>query len=365
MRKIDLLVFISRYTGVLMLALSAVLLIGCDSMESGGDEIEVDLDALFAAPTPGEIEAIRAEWATRDVSAADIAVLAVDTVQALGNTQVVRVVSHTVAGVTHVGAIVAPVLEPARTLPVLVYNHFGDEGVDLDGTLSLISLGLNGLSSEYVFVVPSFRDETLTSNGITYQSDGPPSPWDFDVDDSIALLNVALELVPDADESRIGVIGISRGGGVSLLMAARDPRIEFVVDFFGPTNFFLKSSREETENALRGNVRDLPGLDYLNSTWVFPWKEGNRSIEEVRLEYIRRSPVYFSDALPVIQVHHGAQDDIVPVEHAESLEEFFVREGKPENEYELFIYPDAGHDLIQMPESFSRSATFINNNTSL
>ena len=338
-----------------------MLVLGCDTTDSNDEGIGgVDLDALFGAPTPAEVESVRAEWASRDVSPVDVQVLATDTLEAFGVSQRVQVVSHEVAGITHIGAIVVPIADPAASLPVVVYNHFGDEGVNLEETLAVISFGFSGINTDFIFVVPSFRDETLTADGMTYRSDGPASPWNFDVDDSIALLNVALELVPQADASRIGTIGVSRGGAVSLIMAARDPRIDFVVNYFGPTNFLLDSSREETESALQGDQRDLPGLSYLNSNWLLPYRDGEKTLEEVRLEYIRRSPVFFSESLPAVQVHHGTLDDIVPVEHAQSLEEVFMRDGKPETEYDVYLYPGAGHDLIEMPESFARAAAFFN-----
>lgn len=345
----------------LVFCLIAFCFVGCDSSGGNEDEILVDLDALFAQPTAGEIAQIQEEWAVRDVSARNIQILAEDTVSVPGFPDSrVQIVSHTVSGLTHVGAILVPVEAAEGSLPVFVYNHPGDEGIDINGTLSLISLGLSGINTGFVFVAPAFRSETLTYDGQDYQAEGPESPWDFDVDDSMALLNVALEMVPEADESRIGMLGASRGGGVSLLMAARDPRIDMVIEYFGPTDFLVQSGRETTIEALEGEVRDLPGLDFLTTTYLLPLQDGLRTLEEVRLEYIRRSPVYFVESLPRVQVHHGNQDQVVPVDHAMSLEEALEASSKPANEYSIYYYPTAGHDFLQMPESFARAISLFN-----
>ena len=341
--------------------LLALVLVGCDNTGSNEEELLVDIESLFLPPTASELATIQADWAGRDVSAQGVEVLAEDVESFVGFPESrVQIVSHTVTGLSHVGAIVVPTGAQESSLPVLVYNHFGDEGVDLDATLGLISFGLTGINSDYILVVPAFRSETLTYNGQDYTAEGPQSPWDFDVDDSIALLNVALEMVPEADDSRIGVLGVSRGGGVSLLMAARDPRIDVVVEYFGPTDFLVGSAVETTEEALRGDARDLPGIDYLNNTFLFPYQQGILSLEDMRREYIRRSPVYFVDDLPLVQVHHGNQDDIVPVDHATSLEMALSASSKPASEYEVYLYPTAGHDLLQMPESFGRAIALFN-----
>ena len=345
----------------LVLCVVSFWLIGCDSSGSNEDDILVDLDALFASPTEAELTMIKTDWAGRDVSVQDVEVLTEATISSIGFPEsTVQIVSHTVSGLTHVGAIIVPNDADVGSLPVVVYNHFGDEGIDLNATLSLISIGLTGIDSDFILVAPAFRSEVLTFNQQEYQAEGPESPWDFDVDDSIALLNVVLDRVPEADPSRIGVLGVSRGGGVSLLMAARDPRIDLVINYFGPTDFLLESGRDITVDALRGEVRDLPGLDFLTETYLVPLQEGTTTLAEARLGYVRRSPVYFVEDLPLVQVHHGNQDDIVSVDHAMSLEQALNGSSKPADEFDVFYYPDAGHELLQMTESFSRISVLLN-----
>ena len=336
---------------------------GCDSTSPETEEqiVEgVDLDALFAPPGAAEIQAVRNDWASRDVGVYELEEVARDTLNLSGSLRgVYRVLKHTVAGVEHYGAVIVPVGAELESLPVLVYAHPSDEGVDVDGTLSLFSLGISAILDQFVYVVPSFRDEPLIVGGQTYQSEGPASPWNYDVDDALALLNAALDTTPEADPERIGVIGFSRGAGVGLLMAVRDPRIDLVSEFFGPTDFFDAEIRTTTADALRGSLRDLPGLDYLNETYLQPLKNGTTSVSDVRLAMVQRSAVLFAESLPQVQIQHGEMDEVVSVTHARTLEATLTQMGRTEPDLEVFYYPSAGHTPIEMIGSFDRLIAFV------
>ena len=96
---------------------------------------------------------------------------------------------------------------------------------------------------------------------------------------------------PAADAENVGVLGFSRGAGVGMLMGIRNPRIDRVVEFFGLTDFFGSFVQDIVEDALRGSLRDLPGLAFLSEMYIQPLKRGELTIPEVRSELIRRSPV--------------------------------------------------------------------------
>ena len=353
-------VFFRNFTALLLIIFcgTGCEVIGPDSESTSPRSINIDV--LFEEPTNEEIQSIQDNWEQRDVTAQGIELLSDEPMQVFGEMRSVKVFAHQVGEARHIGAVaVPPSVPPGSVLPVLVYSHFGDDGINLDETFALFALALEGVADSFVLVVPSFRSERITVNGRVFQSSGDPSPWDFDVDDSIALLNVVFDQIPEADSTRVGILGISRGAGVALLMAIRDTRVDRVVSFFGPTDFFVPSLKEVTEEVLNGEVRDLPGLDYLNETFLTPLSEGEISAEEVRLEYIRRSSVYFANALPLVQVHHGDRDDTVSVEHAFSLEQALVATGRPLSDFEVYIYPGAGHNPLEMPSSLDRSVTFL------
>ena len=347
---------------LLVVLVSALFASACDDSSGPGDRIVegVDLDELFAEPTLAEAQAILDAWGERDVSAKTVETV-ITRAETVGTTPAsLRVISHVVDEGKHFGAILVPDGAGAASLPVLIYSHGGDGGVDVDDLLPLIPFLLGGLESEFVFVAPSFRAEPLVYEGITYLSEGAPSPWDRDVDDALALLSVALSgLVPEADASRVGVIGFSRGANVAMLMAERDTRIDLVVEFFGPTDFFGPFVQDVVEEALRGQPRDLPGLDYLNTQFIQPLKRGELTIADVRPELVRRSPVLYAGRLPPLQVHHGTDDSVVPVGEAERLIEVMLGLGRGEPDFEYFIYAGGTHNPLTLSGSLERTRTFV------
>lgn len=342
--------------------LAALLLISAcdDSTAPTGRIVEgVDFEVLFAPPTAAEVNAVLADWGSRDVTANSVMEVVTSAQQIGGVAATLRVLSHVVDGATHYGAVLAPDNVVPGTMPVLIYLHGGDGGVDVDELLSLLPIVLGLNQSAYVLVAPSFRSEPLEFGGTTYLSGGEPSPWDRDVDDALALLNAVLANTPQANPERIGVLGFSRGAGVALLMAARDPRIDVVVEFFGPTDFFGPFVQDVVEEALRGSPRDLPGLAYLNAEFIQPLKRGEFTIAEMRPELVRRSPVYFADRLPDLQIHHGTADEVVPVGEAERLIAVMVALGRSEPDFESYLYPGGTHNPLSLDLSIPRSQTFL------
>jgi hypothetical protein len=66
--------------------------------------------------------------------------------------------------------------------------------------------------------------------------------------------------------------------------------VRATVEFFGPTDFFSAFARELAEDALRGQLRALPGLAHLDAVWLQPLRLGQISYEDVRRALLRRSP---------------------------------------------------------------------------
>ncbi|UCF21264.1 MAG: dienelactone hydrolase family protein [Gemmatimonadota bacterium] len=343
-------------------AFSLGALTGCDDSTTRPEDriVEgVNLTQLFAQPGPAEIAAIEADWNGRDVSAQDVQVVLTEQLDLGGVAATLQIVSHSVAGVRHYGAILVPNGAAAGSLPILVYTHGGDRGVDIDDLLFFLPIFLGPDVGKSIFVAPSFRAEPLRYQGVTYTSEGEPSPWDYDVDDALALLNVVAATTAEADADRIGILGFSRGACVALLMAERDPRIDLVVEFFGPTDFFGPFVQEVVEEALLGAPRDLPGLDFLNQEYIQPLKNGETTIADVRPEILRRSPVYFAASLTQLQVHHGTDDDTVPVGEAERLIEVMSDLGRGEPEFEAYLYEGGTHNPLSLDGSIERTREFL------
>ncbi len=316
------------------------------------------LDALFTPPTAIEIARVEADWETRKPWVSGVR-LELDSLVAAGTVLLrARIVSHTVAGLRHYGAVVTPAGARPGSLPVLLYAHGGDAGGVVEHTF-LLHLVLEDQGVRAVFVAPSYRSEPLRFGDRVFWSEGPPSPWDWDVDDTMSLLSVALEQAPELDEERVAIVGLSRGGAVGLLTAARDPRIDAVVEFFGPIDFFGEDARLIFEEALEGELRDSPGLEYLRETVVLPWKLGILSDAAVRLEMVRRSAAYFVDRLPPVQLHHGTADTVVPISQANRLIAAMSVAGKAEQGFSPNIYPGGGHDPFALPGAAERTVEFL------
>jgi dipeptidyl aminopeptidase/acylaminoacyl peptidase len=337
--------------------LLAVLLAAC-SDATAPPRNAVDLELLFAAPTAAEVAQVRAEWATRSTAATGVRVESSAPTSIGVTAATLRVVSHVVDGHRHYGAIVAPNAAAPGSRPVLMYTHGGDQGVSTD-ELGLLFLAVGAQAAEYVWVVPSLRAEPLRVGTQVFRSEGPPSPWDRDVDDALALLSVALSTEPAADPNRVAVLGLSRGAGVGLLMGARDARIDGVVAFFGPTDFFDPWTQQIVVDALAGNPRELPGMNWLDQEYIQPLRRGRIGTDVMRRELIRRSAVFFAASLPAVQVQHGTADAIVSVSQAERLDAVMRGLGRGAPSYEYFVYPGAGHTPVQMVGSTQRAAAFL------
>lgn len=353
----------------LPLLIAGLLLTGCDLTSSDDATVGgVDVTELFAPPTSAERQAVQDDWNRRDVSVQNfIGGDFCDAGEALGFT--VELVRHTVDGHVHRGAFLTPTDAEGR-LPVVVYNHGGDQGVSIDDDVLPLLEALGERAQDFMYVVPSYRSESLRCSGVSATSEGDASPWDGDVDDALALLNAALENVSTADGTRIGVLGFSRGAAVANLMAIRDERISQTISFYGPTDFYGPFAREAVESTLRGATPQLPGVDVLMERFILPLQEGALTIAEVRPELTRRSIVAFAQALPAVQVHHGVDDPVVPTNEARLLDEALAAAGRSAEEgsaYELFIYepdppydsPLAQHDPAALPASLERTGAFL------
>jgi predicted esterase len=310
------------------------------------------LDGLFAPPTAAEAAAVEADWAARDTGVHGLRVERDDR-DADGRRTLV--LSHTVGGVRHFGLVRVPAGAAGRKLPVLVVAHGGERGVT---ALELFRSG--PLAEAWVQVLPSYRSERLVASPLRWhRSEGPPSPWDRDVDDVMALLGAALQAVPEADAGRVALLGRSRGAGVALLMGIRDPRVKGVVAFSGPTDFFLPAVRRLAERAVRSRIPRLPGAGYLADSVLFALRDGRTTVPRARLELLRRSPARFVHRLPPVQLHHGSDDDEVAIAHAERLAQALHESRRDPASWEYHRYEGGGHRPRTLAGSRERAEAFL------
>jgi len=179
------------------------------------------------------------------------------------------------------------------------------------------------------------------------------------VDDTFALIDVASQIEPATDASRIAVLGMSRGGAVGMLMSARSDAVERVLAFFGPTDFYGPFVQEVVTEILEGNPRQLPGLDYLAEEFLLPYQAGEVTLEEIRIELVRRSAIYFIDRIGTLQIHHGTADTVVPVSQADRLIAAMSSAGRSAPEFESFIYPGGEHNPFTLEGALITGSDFI------
>lgn len=370
----------------------------CDTAVDDEYVAGVNVTQLFAEPTADELTVIQAEWAGRalGLSPANVTVVKDFTYTAAASASgpfipyTVRIVGHTVqvpatqggGTATHYGAIMVPAgLTGTASAAVMVYNHGGDNGTSIAEAGFFAAALTPGTTTKkpIIWVVPSFRAEKLrwAPNGVpggsltaadSVRSTGPASPWDYDVDDAMTLVNVALAQYPQADASKIGVMGVSRGGAVALLMGIRDPRVKRVLDMFGPTDFLGEYVRGVAIKGLNGETVALPGFDVLNASLLQPLKAGALSIPQVRNQIIRRSPVYFKAALTEpVQIQHGDADPTVFVSQADRLAEVLgvapqtTFNGTVSTPYSFYRWPGGVHSPSSFPTTqwIGAAQTFI------
>jgi uncharacterized protein len=124
-----------------------------------------------------------------------------------------------------------------------------------------------------------------------------------------------------ANPEAIGLWGHSMGGGISIRVMVVNPDVRAVVLY----------------GAMSGDEKQ-------NFTAIYGWSNGERggdelSIPESELLYI--SPIYFLNRVRArVSVHHGEDDQLVPLEWSEEMCRLLINLGKP---VECFVYPGQRH----------------------
>lgn len=292
-----------------------------------------DRDALFAPPTQQELDRVKADWQSRDLSVKDYSV--VQTVQGLPGNCTLKVISFTVRGLKEYAMLLVP--ESVGKVPV----RFFIGGFSLENPVTSVSLVFDETTfagNPFILAIPALRGQSLQVriNGMEYTSpvsDGKHcEAFDGAADDGLALLNVVEATEPLADVNASSVRGGSRGATVALLMAERDERIKKAVAVAGPFNLQELTSQHENDPTYQ--------CQFLNAL-----KQGVHTVSESRLTMIASSPLFFAGDLPYVQVHMAAQDEIVPVAQATELEQEMNRIGAGDR-LQVFVYANRDHANI-------------------
>ena len=332
-----------------------------------GWQLRFPLASVFAKPTTGEIAAVERDWALRDLRSTGIKEELQDKLEIAGRRFNVRIVSHLIHGRRHYGAIISPEnMRDTGSLPVIIEaKGVSPTYFPLDLTRLASPRFMGDRADEFVYVVPSFRGEVLNFRDKIFTSEGDRTDaLDGATDDTIALLNVAIETTPVIDPARICAFGHSRGGTVAMLAGIRDRRIDCVVNWAGPTDWFYAmgtngwTEEELWAEALRTRATTQQTGGQNVERFLKRAIEGNATLQDVRRRMIASSPLYFAHRLPRSQHHYGIEDPSVPVRNGRELVAHLRARGIPAGRYQAFFYPGQGHDTDRLRASIA-SREFI------
>jgi dipeptidyl aminopeptidase/acylaminoacyl peptidase len=218
-----------------------------------------------------------------------------------------------------------------RKLPLLVLPH---GGVHADFTTYYAHIVRELIAQGYVVVAPDYRGSTGYGKGFYERIDYGGR----EVDDALAARDWVVRNHPGVDPDRVGILGWSHGGLITL-MSLFDHPDSYVCGFAGvPVSDLV---------ARMGYL----GQDYRD-LYEAPYHIG-QSVEENLAEYKRRSPVWNVDKLTrPLRIHTNPHDEDVNFIEVEHLVQALKAANK-DFEYQIYDVPGGhSHDRLDTPEAW-------------
>ena len=214
-------------------------------------------------------------------------------------------------------------IDGSKKYPLLVFPHGGVHG---DFTTYYAHIVREMMAQGYIVIAPEYRGST--GYGKSY--------WEridyggLEVEDADASRNYMVENYDIVDKNRIGILGWSHGGMISLLAVFNHPD-HYKVCFAGVPVSDLISRMGYQDDGYRA----LYSADYHIG------KTAQENVEE----YKRRSPAWNTHKLKTpLLIHTNTNDDDVNVLEVEHLIKGLKADGKT-FEYEIFQDVEGGHSF--------------------
>jgi dipeptidyl aminopeptidase/acylaminoacyl peptidase len=190
----------------------------------------------------------------------------------------------------------------------------------------------------YAAIMPDYRGYAGT----------PGSPNPMRIPYAIDVLNLieSLDTLDYLDAERVGVFGHSMGGGVATYPMVLSPRVDATV-------LYGAMSADQATN-----------WRYIHEKWAGFWmdftaREFGGSPDDNPQDYALASPInYLERVTAPVQIHHGTDDQEVPVEWSADLAERLRAAGVEVTYYE---YEGAGHTFRYAEQDllFERTLAFF------
>jgi dipeptidyl aminopeptidase/acylaminoacyl peptidase len=243
-------------------------------------------------------------------------------------------ITYTSEGLKITGTLTRP--KGDGPFPLVLVNHGGFDPATTMNTFcsGLARLNCVAIASDYRGVGKSEGKRELAKGEVT---------------DVLSAIDYAATL-PYVDTQRVAALGFSHGGCISLLAAARDPRIKCVVDYVGPTDmaevyqYWVRTSDRLPTSKLLAGVSTLVG----------------GTPAEVPDAWHQRSPLMVAAKIrcPVLMVY-GAKDELVPLEQGQKMATALKAAGN--QQVTFIVEPNSGHAFAKdaWPGILLRTATFL------
>jgi dipeptidyl aminopeptidase/acylaminoacyl peptidase len=219
-----------------------------------------------------------------------------------------------------------------KKYPLLVYNHGGvHSNFSTAGAHIICEL----LAQGYVIVAPEYRGSTGYGKEMYESIDY----GGLEVEDAFASRNYMLENYDLIDKDRIGIVGWSHGGLITLMNIFNHPE-SYKVAFAGvPVSDLVARMGYKTEA-----YRNLYSADY---------HIGKSAYDDVN-EYLRRSPAWNAEKLRTpLLIHTNTNDEDVNVLEVEHLIRALKAAQKP-FEYEIFKDAPGGHAFDRLDTLYAK-----------
>jgi len=214
-------------------------------------------------------------------------------------------------------------IQKNKKYPLIVFPH---GGVHSDFSTYYSHIIKELMTQQYIVVAPEYRGSTGYGKSHYEKIDY----GGLEIEDTYSSRNYMIENYEFVDEDRVGIIGWSHGGLISLFNIFDHPD-DYSVAFAGvPVSDLIARM-----GYMKQDYRDLYSADY---------HIGETAHENVE-EYRRRSPVWNAHKLATpLLIHTNTNDDDVNVLEVEHLIKSLKAEGK-KFEYEIFEDLPGGHSF--------------------